>query len=138
MLVFSIAVSAAVAHFCVVPTESVMPLLAEIADKMPPIERVWGVWIFLGIFAAGFTLALSMGRLRFGAVVVFLSGCLGILAASPDSIMDPAILTELGKGYLFQQRASAFLPFSFALIVWIAVAIIRRHNQTRDRTGFPQ
>ncbi len=105
-----------------------MALLAEISDKMPTLATLWGLWFTIGLVLAGVTLWLSLIRLWIGAVIVVITACLGVLAASPDSAMDPAIVRELGSGYLFQQRLASFVPFSLALIIYGIVVRMRRHN----------
>jgi len=43
-----------------------VPILAEIADKMPTLEAMWGLWIFIGLFTGMIVAALSLLRLRNG------------------------------------------------------------------------
>ena len=78
-----------------------------------------------------------MIRLWIGGVVIVLSIVPGLLTASRDGIMDGAIIQELGAGYLFHQRISAFVPFVLALVVWIIVWLPRRPFPARQRTTAP-
>lgn len=107
---------------------NVVPIFAEIRDKMPPLNDVWMIWIAIGVIIAFVTTGLSMIRLWAGGVMVALSFAMGLLAAWPDP-MDEGIVQELGAGYLFQQRILSFVPFTLAVTVWFIARLIRRHRQ---------
>ena len=47
-----------------------MPLLAEIADKMPTLETVWMTWTVVGLVAAAVTVVLALLKLWIGAAAV--------------------------------------------------------------------
>ena len=112
------------------------PIFAEIADKMPALETMWTVWLVIGLIAAAITAALSLARLWLGGIAILLSVALGLLAAWPVS-MDEQVVRELGAGYLWQQRVSGFVPFLFAVSVWIIVWLLRRPNHALQRTAAP-
>lgn len=105
-----------------------MPILAEIADKMPTLEAMWGLWIFIGLFTGGIVAALSSLRLWVSGLVVVLSAAFGLLTVGSDGIMDPPIVQELGTEYLLHQCFSGFLSFILALVAWGLVLYIRRPN----------
>jgi hypothetical protein len=109
-------------------------MFAEIADKMLTLGTMWGHWVLIGLLIAIVTAGLSMIRLWIGGVVIVLSIVPGLLASTPDGIMDRAIIRELGAGYLFHQRISGFVPFVLALAVWIIVWLSRRPFPGRQRT----
>src|SRR5688572_21552986 len=98
--------------------QSMTPMFAEIADKMPTLGSVWAVWFFIGLIAAAVTVALSLARLWLGGFVIFGALAIGVLAAWPGS-MDEHIVRELGVGYLRQQRIAAFVPCMLAIAAWI-------------------
>ena len=101
-----------------------MPLLAEIADKMPTLETVWMTWTVVGLVAAAVTVVLALLKLWIGAAAVVVSAGIGILAYS-DSL-DSAIIRELGSDYLLQNKMAPFVPSGFAFIGWCVVAGKRR------------
>jgi hypothetical protein len=100
-------------------------MFAEIADKMPTLDRVWTVWLVIGLTAVVITVALSLARLWLGGIAVVICFALGVLAAWPES-MDEQVVRELGVGYLWQQRVSGFVPCVLAVATWTVVSLIRR------------
>lgn len=112
-----------------------MPILAEIADKMPTLEAMWGLWIFIGLFTGMIVAALSLLRLWVGGLLVVLSAAFGLLTVGSDGIMEPQIVQELGTEYLVHQRFSGFLPFILALVAWGLVVYIRRPSSYQARGG---
>ena len=54
-----------------------MPLLAEIADKMPTLETVWMTWTVAGLVAAAVTVVLALLNLWIGAAAVVVSAGIG-------------------------------------------------------------
>lgn len=109
---------------------SFTPLFAEIADKMPPLETMWTVWLAIGLIAAAITAALSLARLWLGGISVLLCVALGLFAAWPES-MDEQVVRELGAGYLWQQRVSGFVPCVLAVVSWTVVWLRRRPNMSK-------
>jgi hypothetical protein len=105
-----------------------MPILAEVADKVPTLEAMCELWIFIGLFTGGIVAALSLLRPWVGGIMVVLSAAFGLLTVGSDGIMDPQIVYELGTEYLLHQRFSGFLPFVLALVAWGLVLYIRRPN----------
>jgi uncharacterized membrane protein len=73
-----------------------VPILAEIADKMPALDEVWGRAFIAGGIVALLTAAFSAIRLWAGGAMVALCLALGILAASSGGMMDELIVRELG------------------------------------------
>ena len=98
-----------------------MPLLAEIADKMPTLREVWTFWTVIGLAAGGITVVLALMNLWIGAAAVEISVGIGMFTFV-DRSLDDAIVHELGRGYLAQNKVSAFVPVIFASIGWGFVA----------------
>jgi hypothetical protein len=104
-----------------------VPILAEIADKMPALDEVWGRAFIVGAIVALLTAVFSAIRPWAGGAIVALCLALGILAASSGGMMDELIVRELGTGYLYQERASWFVPCALAALAWMVVCkLIRR------------
>lgn len=107
---------------------SLTPMFAEIADKMPPLDRMWAVWLVIGGIAVAITAALSLSRLWLGGIAVLIFLALGLQAAWPAS-MDTQVVGELGVGYLWQQRVAGFVPCVLAVATWTVVWLIRRPDK---------
>ncbi|MCW1884266.1 hypothetical protein OKA04_05950 [Luteolibacter flavescens] len=114
---------------------SLLPILAEIADKMPSLDEVWRRSFILGAIVAMLTAAFSMIRLWLGGVMVIPCFILGILAASSGGVMDQLVVRELGSAYLHQERISCFVPCGLASLAWLIVWLTQRsvHNSTGGR-----
>jgi hypothetical protein len=104
-----------------------MPLLAEIADKMPTLQTVWLLWTMLGLAAGLITMVLTVMNMWVGALSVFISAGIGIFVFA-DRSLDLAIVSELGREYLVQNKMAPFVPFIFACIGWGVVAGKRRRR----------
>ena len=116
-----------------------MLIFAEIADKMPTLGGMWEFWMLVGLFVASVTAGLSQVRWWLGAAAVGLSLVIGLVAASPDRIVDVAVVQELGAGYLLQQRLSAFVPCVLAVTAWATMYLVRRSrcHAAGVRPGMP-
>jgi len=65
--------------------------------------------------------------------MVALCVVLGLLAASPEAILDPRILRELGFEYSFRQSAPGFVPCAMTVGTWLIVWLIQwRRKGGRD------
>lgn len=98
-----------------------MMLLAEIADKMPTVEVMWTQMFLIAGVCSLFTAVATMAWRHVGLVPVFLAGIISLFLVSPDPLMDPPIVKELGSSYLYQQRLSACLPLICTLFTWLIV-----------------
>ena len=107
---------------------SLVPIFAEIADKMPTNFELWGGAIVIGVFAAAPTAVLSSIRPKLGLIAVILTACFGIVAAWPDTTFDPMIREELADRYLWQQRIACAVPFVFSLVTWMIAKSIRNRT----------
>jgi hypothetical protein len=102
-------------------SEKQLPLLAEIADKMPTLQTMWAFWTMVGLAAGLITMVLTVMNMWVGAASVLISAGIGILAFS-DRSLDSAIVSELGRESLVQNKMAPFVPFVFACIGWGVVA----------------
>ncbi len=91
-----------------------MPLfLAEIADKEPSVLQLWIVAIVLSTAAATFARWRRWAVLvPFALAAVWLAA---VFAELRDPHVGPAILQELGRGYVVQSVVAVALPFLFGL-----------------------
>lgn len=115
-----------------------MSMLAEIADKMPPVETFWKFFVVLGFVGVMLTVGLSLGRTWAGGLIVVGCACIGVLNVWPDTVMDRAILQELGANYLWQQRVAGFVPLVCTLSSWLVVIFVRRKTQSANDGGVKQ
>jgi len=102
---------------------SFTPMLAEIADKEPTLFVVWGLSGVFCILAFAFSRVQRWGIFVALIVAVF-SGFLTYCWLR-DSNEGPAILQELGRGYVTQAYAAGFLPCLFVLLGFL----LRRQRQ---------
>jgi hypothetical protein len=86
-------------------------ILAEVADKEPALLVAWGIAAF---FSA---VCFLLGRWRRWAWVLALPLATGFVCATVSWLRDPnegpAILDELGRGYVTQAWVAGFVPLLF-------------------------
>lgn len=112
---------------------ALLPVLAEVADKLPTTAEMWTQAVTLGVVAAALVGGLSMVRLRWGrfaAVAVMI--CAAWIAS--DRSLDPDILRELGSGYLVQRRCASVVPAGVAALSWLFIRAKSR-NIPRPAAG---
>ena len=102
------------------------PAAAEVADKEPSVTGLW-VW------AVGFNvaaLALEALRPRFGLLVLPVAGLVSWAGYSElsDPYVGPAILQELGSGYVRASYAAYVAAIVGPLMVTVLSAIVRRRR----------
>ena len=87
---------------------------AEVADKEPTVIAIWAI---SGLFCI---VSFTLGRWRSAAALpaLALAGLWGWVMFSEihDPYVGPAILHELGRGYVAQAYSAALLPFLFMLV----------------------
>jgi hypothetical protein len=108
--------------------------LAEVADKVPSLGRIWTQGIVLALLAA------LVGAWRsWAALVPGLLG-LGLLWLTWLDAQDPhfrAVLErELGSGYLNQSYLAAFLPVVAMIAVPIIKSAVRARRRLPSNTSF--
>jgi hypothetical protein len=89
-------------------------MLAEIGDKVPTAGKLWAVAAFLSV--AGFVLCRWS---RVAAIIVLPFAALwgtAVILELRDPYIGPAILEELGLGYVVQAYVTVFVPF-MALVI---------------------
>lgn len=96
-----------------------IPLLAEVADKEPTLLTFWGVAVVLS--AASLLFGLWRRRIVVIPAAVSIIWAYAVWSELQDRLVGPAILQELGDGYVIQGYATTLLPLAFALF-----AILRR------------
>lgn len=103
------------------------PALAEVADKTATFASMW-MWA-VGLIAAA--VALEMLRPRLGLVVVLFGAFMawGTHMELSDLHVGPAILRELGKGYVQSSYASA----ATGLLGPLAVSVLAHLKRRRHR-----
>jgi hypothetical protein len=97
-------------------------MLAEVADKEPTLAWLWTVAAILSI--ASF--ALCRWR-RSAAVIAIPAAVLWLWLLLPeihDRFVGPAILQELGRGYVIQTYLAAFVP-----VLFIVFGLLRRRRE---------
>jgi len=97
------------------------PILAEVADKEPTIIAIWCIAVFLCV--GGFLLC--RWRRAAGVIVLPLAAvwAWGLFSEIRDPYVGPAILNELGRGYVAQAYLAALIPF-----VVVAIGFWRRRH----------
>jgi len=87
-------------------------ILAEVADKEPTITAIWTVAAFLCI--GGFVLC--RWRRVAGLIALPLAAlwAWAMFSEIHDPYVGPAILRELGRGYVTQAYVAALIPFVIA------------------------
>jgi hypothetical protein len=104
-------------------------LLAEIADKMPTIEVMWTQMLMAAGVCSLITAAATLVSKYLGLAPLLLIAFLTVMVASPQGSWDEAIVRELGKSYLYQQRLSDCLPLVCSFLTWLNVMWIIRSRQ---------
>lgn len=106
---------------------ALLPVLAEVADKLPTTAEMWTQAVTLGVVAAALVGGLSMVRLRWGG---FAMGAVMICSAlvAGDHSMDPDIQRELGSEYLVQRRCAPMLPATLVALSWLCVRVNSRND----------
>ena len=90
------------------------PILAEVSDKEPTVAVIWCVAALVAF--AGFSLC-RWRRLAAIFVLPFVAvWAFGITSEVRDPFVGPAILHELGRGYVVQAYLAALIPFVFVTI----------------------
>ena len=108
--------------------------LAEVADKVPPLSRIWTQGIVLAVLAA------LVGAWRSWAALV--PGLLGVgilwltWLDSQDAHFRAALERDLGAGYLKQSYLAAFLPVVAMVAVPIVKVVIRARHRLPPNTSF--
>ena len=111
---------------------STFSILAEVADKEPTLAWLWAVAAILSV--ASF--ALCHWR-RWAAVVAIPAAVIWIwilLREIHDRFVGPAILQELGRGYVIQTYFAAFMPSLF-LVLGLVCKRREPSNQTMQPTA---
>jgi UDP-N-acetylmuramyl pentapeptide phosphotransferase/UDP-N-acetylglucosamine-1-phosphate transferase len=101
---------------------SFTPILAEVSDKVPTIG---GIWIVTAVISAACLFA-SAWRRRAALAVLPIIALWGVIITSEvrDPYVGPAIVSELGRGYVTQAYVAAVVP-----LVFVAIGFLRqRHN----------
>ena|ERR1043165_9527444 len=92
---------------------SVLPILAEVADKEFSVATLWVVTAVLS------AVAFALSRWRRWATIIALPPIFIwmwlLLSEIHDRFVGPAILAELGRGYFVQTYLSALLPVAFLI-----------------------
>ena len=79
----------------------IIPILAEVADKEPSLTLIWGVAAFFcaaGFFAFRCTQVTALLVLIFSTLWAF-----GLISELRHPDIGPAILRDLGRGYIVQR-----------------------------------
>ena len=86
------------------------PMLAEVSDKEPTIAAIWCV---AGFFCTAGLLLCRWRRVA-GLIVLPLAAGWGWALSSElwDPYVGPAMLSELGRGYVFQAFIAILIPFA--------------------------
>lgn len=106
------------------------PILAEVVDKEPTLTWLWTIAAILS--AASF--ALCRWR-RWTAVIAIPAAAFWIWLLLPeirDRFVGPAILQELGRGYVIQTYLAAFVPLFF-----IVFGLLRKRREPSNQAVQP-
>ena len=95
-----------------------MTLLAEISDKMPSVGQMYLVMSLVGLFLAALAFGLSMVSRWVGLAFVILVGLAGGFLAGSGGTMNAQVVRELGRGYLYHEWLSCWVPFLCCLAAW--------------------
>jgi hypothetical protein len=106
----------------------ITPILAEVGDKERTILAIWSISALFCII--GFTLAGWRPVIALLPVTLAALWACAIFSELRDPYVGPAILEELGRGYVFQAYTAALFPFLF-----IAVSFYRRRSNHRGAGG---
>ena len=89
-------------------------MLAEVVDKEPTLLIIWFVALVL---SAG---SFALGRWRRWAALIALgpvvAWAIALLSELRDPWVGPAILDELGRGYVVQSYVASFTPVVFIVL----------------------
>ena len=101
---------------------SFTPILAEVSDKVPTIGSIWIVTAVISVAC----LFASAWRRRAVLAVLPIIALWAVIITSEvrDPYVEPAIGSELGRGYVTQTYVAAVVPLVFAAIGLMR----RRHN----------
>lgn len=105
-------------------------MLAEVADKEPTLAWLWTIAAILSI--ASF--ALCRWR-RWAAVIAIPAAALWLWLLVPeihDRFVGPAILRELGRGYVIQTYFAAFMP-----VLFIVFGLLRKRREPSNHAMQP-
>jgi hypothetical protein len=97
------------------------PILAEVSDKVPTIG---GIWLFAAVISLVCLFA-SAWRRRAVLVALPLIALWAFIITSEvrDPYVGPAIVSELGRGYVTQAYIAAIVPVAF-----LAIGLLRRRT----------
>src|SRR5215471_18136988 len=97
------------------------PILAEVSDKVPTIG---GIWLFAAVICMGSLIA-SAWRRRAALVALPLIALWAFMITSEvrDPYVGPAIVSELGRGYVTQAYIAAAVP-----VVFVVIGLLRRRT----------
>jgi hypothetical protein len=96
-----------------------MPILAEVADKEPTITEIWclaAVCCLVSVVMCRWRRAASLVALSVATLWAWI-----MISELRDPFVGPAILRELGRGYISQAYFVAILPF-----VAIGIGLLRK------------
>ena len=86
-----------------------IPILAEVADKEPSLTAIWGSAAFFCLI--GFLLQRWCRVAGFAVLPLAGAWAWAIFQELHDAYVGPAILQELGRGYVAQAYIAAMVPF---------------------------
>jgi hypothetical protein len=93
---------------------SFTPIFAEVSDKEPTMTLIWCFAAFVSML--GLLLCRWRRRAALLALPVAAFWAFGITSEVRDPYVGPAILDELGRGYVTQAYLAALVPFVFVAI----------------------
>jgi hypothetical protein len=105
-------------------------ILAEVADKEPTVMWLWTVAAII----SAVSFALCRWR-RWAALVAIPAAVIWIWILLPeinDPLVGPAILEELGRGYVMQTYFAAFIPLLF-----LVLGLIRKSREPSNQATQP-
>jgi hypothetical protein len=94
--------------------QSFTPMLADVSDKVPTIGAIWIVTALVSM--GGLALPLWRRRAAFIALPFIALWAFVITSEVRDPYVGPAIITELGRGYVMQAYIAAIAPLVFVAI----------------------
>jgi hypothetical protein len=96
-------------------------MLAEVSDKVPTIA---GIWLFAAVISL-LCLFASAWRRRAALVALPLIALWAFIITSEvrDPYVGPAIVAELGRGYVTQAYIAAIAP-----VIFVVIGLLRRRT----------
>jgi hypothetical protein len=114
---------------------ALMPILAEVADKEPTLPHIWCLAVIFsvsGLFLCRWRAASALLALLPAAI-----WAIALISELRDPFVGPAMIRELGRGYVAQADLAALIPLLIPPVI-VAIKFCRRTRPCCARVSWPR